>query len=61
MRLVPRLAEPEPDYMPQTYSDQLLQAWELRYGQTEQTREEGRDLLRKLCQDKYHLKTNSKT
>ena len=59
MRLVPRLAEP--DYMPHTYSDTLLHAWELKYGETEGTREEGRELLRKLCEDKYHLKTNSKT
>ena len=56
---MPRLAEP--DYMPHTYSDTLLHAWELKYGETGQTREEGRELLRKLCKDKYHLKTNSKT
>ena len=57
---MPRVAEP--DYMlPHSYSDRLLHAWELKYGQTEQTREEGRELLRRLCRDKYHLRTNSKT
>ena len=58
---MPRVTEPEPDYMPHTYSDKLLHAWELRYGQTDQNREEGRELLRRLCRDKHHLKTNSKT
>ena len=35
------------------YHNLLLSAWELRYGGRE--REEGRELLERLCQDKYHL------
>ena len=57
-RLVPRVERP--DYMPATYSDSLLHAWELKYGGSEEARGKGRELLGKLCQDKHHLNTNKK-
>ena len=53
-RLVP--SSDPPDHHPRSYQDCLLQAWESRYGGTKERREEGRDMLRKMCSDKYHLK-----
>ena len=38
------------------HSDWLLQSWEAKYGVNEVTREQGRDILRKLCGQGRHLK-----
>merc|ERR1719341_2284676 len=56
-RLVPSSSESL--CLPLTYSDRLLQAWELRHGGSEQQRAEGRDRLRALCEAKHHLVVNT--
>ena len=56
-RLVPRSSESS--CLPLTYSDHLLQAWELRYGRSAEKRAEGRDRLRALCEAKHHLVVNN--
>ena len=56
-RLVPRSSESS--CLPLTFSDRLLQAWELRYGGSAEKRAEGRDRLRALCEAKHHLVVNN--
>ena len=58
-RLVPRGPGPDQDYLPRTYGDLLLGAWEARHGASEAAREEGRQRLRSLCQDRHHLVVNT--
>jgi hypothetical protein len=38
-----------------SYSDLLLAAWEGRFGTGWKKREQGQELLKNLCQEKYHL------
>ena len=56
-RLVP--SSSESSCLPLTYSDRLLQVWELRYGGSAEKRAEGRDRLRALCEEKHHLVVNN--
>ena len=56
-RLVP--SSPGSPCLPLTFSDCLLQAWELRYGGSAEKRAEGRDRLRALCEAKHHLVVNN--
>lgn len=53
-RLVP--SNQRQEYWPSSYQDKLLHAWELRFGQSEETKDKGREMLRGLCADKYHLR-----
>ena len=41
---------------PPSYSDCLLDAWESKYGTSQELRQQGRDILRDLCREKIHLK-----
>ena len=56
-RLVPRSSGSS--CLPLTYSDHMLQAWELRYGGSAEKRAEGRVRLRALCEAKHHLVVNN--
>lgn len=56
-RLVP--CSSQSPCLPRTYSDRLLQAWELRHGGNEEQRAEGRDRLRAMCEAKHHLVVNT--
>ena len=47
-------------YLDWSYSDALLHTWEVKYGASQESREEGRELLRSFCKEKYHLVVNSK-
>ena len=38
-----------------SYSDHLLGVWELKYGTSIEKREEGRKIIRSLCEEKHHL------
>ena len=39
-----------------SYSDQLLDAWEDKFGTCQEEREKGVELLRNICEQKHHLK-----
>ena len=39
-----------------SYPDHLLDAWEAKYGASQEEREEGQEILRTLCKWKHHLK-----
>jgi len=41
---------------PPSYSDRLLDAWESKYGASQELRQEGRDILIDLCAEKVHLR-----
>ena len=58
-RLVPSSSSSLSLCLPRTYSDRLLQAWEIRHGRGEESRSEGRDRLRALCETKHHLVVNT--
>ena len=43
-------------YLPSpSYSDHLLGKWEAKYGTSREKREEGIELIKDLCENKYHL------
>ena len=44
------------DFIPSSYATTLLSAWEAKYGESVETREEGRQHLRVLFEEKHHLK-----
>ena len=39
-----------------SYSDIMLTAWEVQFGTCIKERELGHEMIRKLCNEKYHLK-----
>ena len=43
-------------FSPPSYSDCLLGAWESKYGASQEVRQQGRDILIGLCQQKIHLR-----
>ena len=58
IRLVP--SNKDTPYLPQTYSDNLLKAWETEYGISVESREEGREKLRNLCKEGFHLRISNR-
>ena len=58
IRLVP--SNKDTPYLPQTYSDNLLKAWETKYGISVESREEGREKLRNLCKEGFHLRISNR-